>query len=278
MACAQVAILSVGEAAVMVPSRGGAMQRLIGKMLVLAACLAAQPAWSAPRAVIELFTSQGCSSCPPADRLVGEFAQDPAILAMSLPIDYWDYLGWRDTLASSANTARQRAYARARGDREVYTPQVVVNGMVHAVGSDREAIAAAIGATDADPLTLSLAVRLSSTEDAFEIAVPAGPPAQEGAGVWLLGIAKAVPVTIGTGENGGRTVIYHNVVRRRVQLGEWNGQERSFRFTTAGSFEEGVDAVAVLVQAGTPDRPRKVLGAACSEWPANAASLPQKGN
>ena len=93
-----------------------------------------------PRAVIELFTSQGCSSCPPADKLAGELARDPSIIVMSLPIDYWDYLGWKDTLALPGHTKRQRAYAQARGDREVYTPQVVVNGVAHVLGSDKDAI------------------------------------------------------------------------------------------------------------------------------------------
>src|SRR5438552_15310242 len=89
-----------------------------------------------PRAVVELFTSQGCSSCPAADKLMGELGQDPSIVAMSLPIDYWDYLGWKDTLALPGHSKRQRAYARARGDREVYTPQAVVNGAMHVLGSD----------------------------------------------------------------------------------------------------------------------------------------------
>ena len=83
-----------------------------------------------PRAVIELFTSQGCSSCPAADKLAGELARDPSLVVMSLPIDYWDYLGWKDTLAIPGHTKRQKAYSKARGDREVYTPQVVINGVV----------------------------------------------------------------------------------------------------------------------------------------------------
>src|SRR5215831_15615847 len=84
-----------------------------------------------PRAVIELFTSQGCSSCPPADQLLGELTGDPSLVAVSVPVDYWDYLGWKDTLADPHNTARQKAYAHARGDGQVYTPQVVVNGAMH---------------------------------------------------------------------------------------------------------------------------------------------------
>ena len=83
-----------------------------------------------PRAVIELFTSQGCSSCPPADKLMGELARDPTLITMSLPVDYWDYLGWKDTLALHGHSARERAYAIARGDREVSTPQAVINGVV----------------------------------------------------------------------------------------------------------------------------------------------------
>src|SRR5512140_1546950 len=87
-----------------------------------------------PRTVVELFTSQGCSSCPAADKLLGELAKDPSIIALSLPIDYWDYLGWKATLADARFSARQRAYSHMRGDREVYTPQVVVNGTVHVLG------------------------------------------------------------------------------------------------------------------------------------------------
>src|SRR3954466_16123948 len=106
-----------------------------------------RPAHADPRAVVELFTSQGCSSCPPADQIVGELAKDPNVIALSMPIDYWDYLGWKDTLADSRFSARQKAYSHARGDREVYTPQVVINGSLHVVGSDRPAIEDAIGVT-----------------------------------------------------------------------------------------------------------------------------------
>ena len=88
-----------------------------------------------PRTVIELFTSQGCSSCPPADKLLGQLAGRDDVIALTFPVDYWDYLGWKDTLASPAYSARQRAYARARGDGQVYTPQVVIDGAYHAVGS-----------------------------------------------------------------------------------------------------------------------------------------------
>src|SRR5215471_2183178 len=90
-----------------------------------------------PRGVVELFTSQGCSSCPAADKLLGELANDPSLVAMSLPVDYWDYLGWRETLALAGHSKRERAYAHVRGDGQVYTPQVVVNGNLHVLGSDK---------------------------------------------------------------------------------------------------------------------------------------------
>src|SRR3954464_551880 len=93
-----------------------------------------------PKAVVELFTSQGCSSCPPADRVLAELAREAEIIALSLPVDYWDYLGWKDTLASPAFSARQRAYSNARGDRQVFTPQMIVNGKICCVGSDRAQI------------------------------------------------------------------------------------------------------------------------------------------
>src|SRR5262245_20127636 len=102
------------------------------------------PASAEPRAVIELFTSQACSSCPEADKLIGELAKDTSVIVVSLPIDYWDYLGWKDTLADPKFTARQKAYSKVRGDRQVYTPQVVVNGRMHVLGSDRTSIERAI--------------------------------------------------------------------------------------------------------------------------------------
>jgi hypothetical protein len=240
------------------------MQRRVAfpAALAIAVSAAIVCAHAEPRAVVELFTSQGCSSCPPADRLLGELAHDPAIVALSLPIDYWDYLGWKDTLADPRHTARQRGYARVRGDREVYTPQAVINGAVHALGSDKAAIDAAILATHADSSTLSVPVKLVVSSDRLDVTVAAGSNAPAGGEVWLCELARAVPVAIGRGENGGHTLVYHNVVRRWLRLGEWNGAEHSFSVPTAGFAENGIDALAVIVQTGTLDHPSKMLGAA----------------
>ena len=133
-----------------------------------------------PRALLELFTSQGCSSCPAADKLLGELTADPSLIALSLPIDYWDYLGWKDTLANPAHSARQRAYARVRGDRQVYTPQIVVNGAMHVLGSDKAAIERTITQTDQKtgvmsvPVSMivggdSLSVKIESTESEHHV-------------------------------------------------------------------------------------------------------------
>ena len=107
----------------------------VASSFALACCgiLSVQCAQGEPRAVIELFTSQGCSSCPPADRYVAELAKDPSLVILSWPVDYWDYIGWKDTFASPAFTARQKAYAAARRDDQVYTPQAVIDGVAHAV-------------------------------------------------------------------------------------------------------------------------------------------------
>src|SRR5437016_4740076 len=138
------------------------------RSFALAACgvlVLGDVASAEPRAVVELFTSQGCSSCPAADKLLGDLARDPTLVTLSLAVDYWDYLGWKDTLAVSGHSNRQRAYAKTRGDREVYTPQVVINGTAHVLGSDRAAIERAIAQTKQNTTPLSLAVTMSVAGD-----------------------------------------------------------------------------------------------------------------
>jgi hypothetical protein len=215
-----------------------------------------------PRAVLELFTSQGCSSCPPADRLVGQFANDPSVVALSVPIDYWDYLGWRDTLAKPAHSARQRAYARARGDGQVYTPQIVVNGSADALGSDQAAIERAIGQTNHNTGVMSLPVVIAVNNGVLNVSVSGADKAPAGAEVWLCPLAKAVPVAIGRGENRGRTITYHNVVRNWLKLGTLSAAQSSWSLPIAQIKAEGIDAAAVMVQEGSHDKPGIILGAA----------------
>src|SRR5690348_6538504 len=192
------------------------------------AVLVAQPAGAEPRAVIELFTSQGCSSCPPADKLIAEYSRDPSIIALSLAVDYWDYLGWKDTLALHGHSNRQRAYAKARGDREVYTPQVVVDGAVHALGSDKAAIEKAIAQTRRDPAALALPVTMSVADGKVTVHVPDAQDEHRSGEVWLCPVTGKVSVHVGRGENQDRTLTYTNVVRRWLKLGAWSGKATTF--------------------------------------------------
>ena len=215
-----------------------------------------------PRAVLELFTSQGCSSCPPADRLLGELQQDPSLITMSLAVDYWDYLGWKDTLALHGHSDRQRAYAHARSDREVYTPQVVVNGVMHVLGSDRAAIERAITQTRRTAAPLSLPLKLAIVGDTLTVNVSAANDNRGSGEVWLCPIIKEVPVAIGRGENNGRKITYHNVVRRWVKLGDWMGKAEIFSVPVADFASSEIDSIAVVVQSGVAASPGVMLGAA----------------
>src|SRR4029079_15327970 len=150
------------------------MRRIAYACLVVTMTAAAGAAESPPRDVLELFTSQGCSSCPPADKLLAQLAHDPQFIVLSLPVDYWDRLGWKDTFAKHAFTQRQRAYASVRGDGQVYTPQVVVNGSEHANGANRRAI-------DASAETTShLTVAVSAQRSGNDIVVSVGAAASGG--------------------------------------------------------------------------------------------------
>jgi hypothetical protein len=234
----------------------------LARMVVFACtCAPLTSAGADPRAVIELFTSQGCSSCPPADKLLGQLATDPSLIAVSLPIDYWDYLGWKDTLADPRNSDRQRAYSHARGDREVYTPQVVVNGSVHALGSDRDAIQDAIALTRKNAMTLSLPVSMAVTGGHVLVTLPDGAEGHS-ADVWLCGLTKAITVAVGRGENRGKTITYYNVVRRWLKLGMWTGKGENWNVPIQDFDGDGVDEAALMVQSGTIEKPSSMLGAA----------------
>ncbi len=232
---------------------------LIGMTLV---SVAPPSATADPRAVIELFTSQGCSSCPAADQLLAELQADPSLIPLSLPIDYWDYLGWKDTLAIPGHTTRQRAYSQVRGDREIYTPQVVVNGIAQAIGSDQAGIENAVGQTRNYPSTLSVPIEVNVANNRVSVALPARKRAETGGGeVWLCALSGSVSVGIARGENRGRTITYTNVVRRWIKLGSWNGKSENFTVPIDAIKFDGVDAIAVILQSGSFERPGAIMGA-----------------
>jgi hypothetical protein len=239
------------------------ISRWSGALGVCAIVAIIRPAHAEPRAVVELFTSQGCSSCPPADKVIGELAKDPSVIALSMPIDYWDYLGWKDTLADARFSARQQAYSRVRGDRGVYTPQVVVNGSAHLVGSDRAGIEEAIGDTRKDDvMSVPVSMALAGKQITVSVAASNKSPAAMHGEVWICSIAKEVSIAIGRGENRGREVTYHNVVRNLLKVGDWNGSAGNWTVPLENISREGVDAAAVYLQDGNRDRPGPMLGAA----------------
>ena len=234
-----------------------------GALGICAIVAVIRPAEAEPRAVVELFTSQGCSPCPPADQVIGDLSKDPSIIALSMPIDYWDYLGWKDTLADSRFSARQRAYSRMRGDREVYTPQVVVNGSTHVIGSDRAGIESAIGQTDKGTGVMSVPVTMSLAGKQINVSVAASKESAVSRGeVWICSITKSVPIAISRGENRGQQITYHNVVRNLLKVGDWNGRPESWTVPLENLTRDGVDGAVVYVQDGSREKPGAMLGAA----------------
>jgi len=233
----------------------------------LALVASSLPAVSEPRAVLELFTSQGCNSCPPADKLVGELSKDPGLIALSLAIDYWDYLGWKDTLAISGHGNRQRAYSRVRGDRDVFTPQIIANGVAQARANDKSDIDRAIGQSRKNTNVLSVPLTLAVADGKLTVNAPAGKTGNERGEVWLCPVAKAVSVEINRGENKGRTITYHNVVRRWIKLGEWHGAATSWSVPLTDFKSGTVDQVAVVVQSGGASAPGAMYAAAMMPLP-----------
>ncbi len=220
-----------------------------------------------PRAVIEFFTSQGCSSCPPADEVVAEFAARPDVVALAYHVDYWDYLGWRDTLASAENTARQYDYSEALGQRSVYTPQAVVNGSAHVNGADRAGVDAALAATPA--ATVEIDIRRAGDSIVIEAGGAEAEPAE--AHVLLVYFDSAVEVEIGRGENGGRTIAYHNAVRAFHSAGMWRGRPERFEMPAGEMMKKATGGCAAILQEVTESgHPGAVLGAAVLRWDAGS--------
>jgi len=211
-----------------------------------------------PRAVVELFTSQGCSSCPPADELFTELAREPDLITLTLPVDYWDRLGWKDTLARHAFTERQEAYADVRGDDDLFTPQAIINGRESAEGAERDQIERAADATAAG-LKVPLSVACKGDNVVLSVGAAASAP-KSPAVVLLLPYYAAREVAIGRGENARRKVTYTNVVRDIRIVGDWTGAPVT-QAVPAAELKD-YDGVVVLLQQGSPQKPGAILGAA----------------
>lgn len=216
------------------------MIRLISGITAVFLTFAA-PAWSqSNQVVVELFTSQGCSSCPPADAILHELAGRDDVIAIALHVDYWDYIGWKDEFATPAFSKRQRNYAREGGRRSVYTPQMIVNGQTDIVGAKAMKLSEAIAAHAAMPMPVT--VQLVRSGDAVRIDA-----SSETTGSFVVQMLRYQPLRetrITRGENAGYTLKYANVAEDWQELTTWDGQAPlSLAAEAAGS-----EPVVVLVQ------------------------------
>jgi hypothetical protein len=222
--------------------------------LATAPLRAAQPAPVTPRPVVlELFTSEGCSSCPPADALLGELARSRTdVLALAFHVTYWDRLGWPDPFALEAATARQRAYSATMGLDGIYTPQMVVDGVHDVVGSDRQGVLAAVRRSQS-AAAAGVPLRLSRAGDGITVEVGAGNSAGT---VLLAGYDPNHTTSVKHGENAGRTLAEANIVRGLLRVGEWTGSAVALHAKAPAG-----ERVAALLQAADG----KILGAALLE-------------
>ena len=211
-----------------------------------------------PVAVLELFTSQGCSSCPPADKILSQYEGRDDIIALAYHVDYWDYIGWKDTFGSEAFSDYQRAYASAQGKSRIYTPQLMVNGQTDVVGSRSGEVARAVGAA-------RLAVPIDLSADDSMLNVNIGP--FEGASeaiVWLVTFNKRAEVKIERGENRGSVLPYTQIVTSRQALGMWSPKDGAHIKLPLHEVLENhkSDGAAIIVQEHRNDLPGVILGAA----------------
>ena len=193
--------------------------------------------------VVELFTSQGCSSCPPADEVLGELTKKNDVIALSLPVTYWDYLGWKDTLADPSFTQRQRNYAHQMDLRQVYTPQMVIDGQVNVVGSHGDEVADII--TARQNLPSGPPITLSHRGDDMAVAIA---PSNVQANVLILPVSALEEVSVRRGENGGHKLRYHNVVRDVRRIGSYDGTAFAKTLTMVSMWMKDADRCAVLLQ------------------------------
>ena len=221
---------------------------------------------SKPAGVLELFTSQGCSSCPPADRLFGEIAERGDVVALAYHVDYWDYLGWRDTLGNPDNTARQYDYGKSFGIRSVYTPQAVVNGRVHVNGAKRSEVLGTLNRLRSADEGLSVDISVSHSGDSVMIDAEGAPGQPGNAHVVLVYFGPPQQIAIERGENNGKTVTYWNAVSDIQIAGMWHGKAARYEMPLSEIEKKG--GCAVLLQATRDDGlPGPILGAAVIRKP-----------
>ncbi|WP_417307538.1 DUF1223 domain-containing protein [Devosia sp.] len=210
-----------------------------------------------PRAVVELFTSQGCSSCPKADAMLDQLGQRQDIVALAYHVDYWDYIGWKDTFGHADNSELQRDYAAAWGSSRIYTPQMVVNGSTNVVGSKSHDVDAALGKA-----SLPLEMTLNEHDNMIEVEIPADPNLPD-AVVWLVTFIDRAEVEIDRGENRGRTLAYTQIVTGRQLLGMWDGADGAhLKLPVSEVLTGDTNGAVIMVQQESDGLPGPILGAA----------------
>lgn len=233
------------------PRRYSPLGRTLSLFALLLTAIMAQPDTAhaqldtAKPVVVELFTSQGCSSCPPADKFLGDLAKRDDVIALAYHVDYWNRLGWVDPYSSEWATALQTSYSRAHDRRNNYTPQMIIQGVSDVIGSRRKAAMAEIDAHQATGFRRA-SVELSMADDG-QVNVALGHldrPVE--ADILLLRYHQHKATQIGRGENGGRTLDYHNIVHERRVIGRWRGEAEAFTVPGLGGAEDA--GLVVMIQ------------------------------
>lgn len=249
----------------------GLLQRLAAATVLAGLALGSAAAGEIkrPLGVVELFTSQGCNSCPRADAVFAELVKRGDLVALAYHIDYWDYLGWQDTLASPDNTQRQYDYAKSFGANSVYTPQVVINGRTHVRGSNGAAIAETLDSFAKSGEGMSVDIKVIQAGDSIVIDAGEGTGDDQGR-IVLVHFNPAQLVTIDRGENTGKTITYWNSVTAIQTVGMWHGAAARYEFPASEMVRKGAGGCAVLLQAkGANGLPGPILGAALIDAPTN---------
>ncbi len=200
--------------------------------------------------LLELFTSQGCSSCPPADALFDELRDKPGVITLSFSVDYWNYLGWHDTLSSPENSDRQRDYALSRGDGKVYTPQLVVDGIKHVNGANEAAIEMAIRTAERRLKDVKVTMSMRAEGDSLLVDIGGAPATSDmrQATVWLAVAKDEETVEITRGENRGETITYTHPVRELMPVGMWKGEPTTLRLPLKDLHAIGGDCLVSMLQ------------------------------
>jgi len=219
-----------------------AVKTLLIGLIATLVLAAGSPAVAKSPVVVELFTSQGCSSCLDANSLIQDLGDQTGVIGLTFAVDYWDYLGWSDSLAKPSFTERQKAYMRRLGAGQVYTPQVVVGGAAQTAGTKRDKVDRLIASAKRRP---QVSPRLS-VGNSKRLSVGLGPVPKGGAEVWLISYESEPQTTdVKHGENRGKSVTYGHAVRDLVRLGSWRGKAKTFALPKTE--EDGLERL-VLVQ------------------------------